>query len=188
MFCARCGQQIPDASEICPLCGREANVQLPPQHHHAAQGAITAVLAPEVVDVPPTKPIRKDLQGVGGWLAVFCVAITIISPLGVLNVLASAGEQINPATLAVLAVAVFGIVVGITVWSKSAMAIPMLRIYFLVLGGLALFNLAFLLAASLAADNELTIVAHVRTLIFVAVWAAYFHKSERVRATLGRNL
>ena len=124
----------------------------------------------------------------GGWLLIFCIGTTILSPATVFNALTSDGMQFDPAILVPAATTIFGIVVGITVWTTSAMAIPMLRIYFLVLGGLALFNLSFLLTRSLEADNEFTIVAYVRTLIFVALWAAYFHKSERVRATLGRNL
>jgi hypothetical protein len=184
MFCARCGQQIPDASETCPLCGREATIEVP-LHHDAAQAAVAVASAP---DGSTAQPIRKDLQGVGGWLLVFCIATTILSPVAVLNALALAGVEFNPAILVPAAMAVFGMVVGITVWTRSAMAIPMLRIYFLVVGGFTLFNLSFLLTRSLEADNEFTIVAYVRTLIFVAVWAAYFHKSERVRATFGRNL
>jgi hypothetical protein len=187
MFCARCGQQIPEASVTCPLCGREATIQLPPQRHDTAQGAV-AVLAPDEVAAPATKPIRRDLQGMGGWLLVFCIATTILNPVAILNALASAGAGFNPAILVPAAMAIFGIVVGITVWTRSAMAIPMLRAYFLVLGGVALFNLSFLLTRSLEGDNEFMMVANVRLLIFVTVWAAYFHKSERVRATFGRNL
>jgi hypothetical protein len=188
MFCARCGQQIPDATETCPLCGQEANIQLPPQQHNVIQGPVAAVLAPADTPTPASKPIRKDLQGVGGWLLIFCIGTTILGPATVFNALTLGGTQFDPAMLVPAATAILGIVVGTTVWTRSAMAIPMLRIYFLVLGGLTLFNLSFLLTRSLDADNEFTIVAYVRTLIFVAVWAAYFHKSERVRATLGRNL
>lgn len=186
MFCARCGQQIPEASVVCPLCGREATIHVPQQQNYA-QGDV-AVVSPPQIAAGPSKPIRKDLEGVGGWLLIFCIATTILSPLTVLNALASAGVQFDPATLVPAAMTILGIVVGITVWTRSSMAIAMLRIYFLVLGGLTLFNLSYLLTRSLEADNEFTIVAYVRTLIFVAVWAAYFHKSERVRATLGRNL
>lgn len=184
MFCARCGQQIPEASVTCPLCGREATIDVPP-NRDAAQGAVVVPSAPGHAVAPP---IRKDLQSVGGWLLLFCIGTTIVSPVTVLNALVSAGVEFNPAFLVPAAMAIFGIVVGITVWTRSTMAIPMLRIYFLVLGGLTLLNLSFLVARSHQADIEVAMMAYVRTLIFVAIWAAYFHKSERVRATFGRNL
>jgi hypothetical protein len=189
MFCARCGQQIPDASETCPLCGREATIEVPPQPY-AAEGIVAVVAAPNSRAVPAAKPLRKDLQGVGGWLLFFCIATTIVSPVAALNaVLASeAAAQLNRGTLVTAAFAIFGLVVGFSVWTKSSLAISMLRVYFLVLGGLALLNVSFLLAVRLHAADEFTVLAHVRTLIFVAIWAAYFHTSERVRGTLGRNL
>jgi hypothetical protein len=187
MFCARCGQQIPEASIVCPLCGREATIHVPQQNY--AQVDVAVVSAPQIA-AGSSKPIRKDLQGVGGWLLFFCIATTILTPLRVFNTFftSPAAPQFDAGTMVIAAIAVFGVIVGVTIWTRSALAIPLLRVFFLVMGGWALFNLSVLLAVGSRAVDELTVLAHVRTLIFVAVWAAYFHNSERVRATLGRNL
>jgi Protein of unknown function (DUF2569) len=174
---------------MCPLCGREANIQLPPPPDISQGGAAVAPAAMSAT-TPSARPIRKDLQGVGGWLLFFCVSITILTPAREFNVLRLQLEaaEFHPATLAIVAITVLGIVTGITLWTKSARAIAMVQVYFLVLGGLALFNLGVLLTAGGTDDDELLIVSHVRTLIYVAIWAAYFRRSERVRATFGRNL
>src|SRR5215471_5936163 len=89
MFCARCGEQIPDTSEICPLCGREATVQLQPQEPLVLQAAVGA--APAMATPPgglpdvQVRPINPKLRGIGGWLLFFCVSITILSPMAVMN-------------------------------------------------------------------------------------------------------
>ena len=78
--------------------------------------------------------------------------------------------------------------VGLFVWMEDPRAIPILRTYFLVLGGFALFNLAFLAGAGFERATISEILAYLRMLIFAGLWTLYFLKSARVRATFGRNL
>src|SRR5262245_20396175 len=79
MFCARCGKQIADESEICPLCGRPANLELQPAT--AAQAAAAPAVAPEEAPAPSFAGINRDLHGVGGWLLFFCVSLVLFSPI-----------------------------------------------------------------------------------------------------------
>src|SRR5262245_33547566 len=80
MFCARCGQQIPDASQLCPLCGREPHITL--------QAAPAPPAAPALgagdTSVASTISVPKDKPSVGGWLLLFCVSQVLLRPLLVL--------------------------------------------------------------------------------------------------------
>src|SRR5215475_3862915 len=96
MFCARCGQQIPDASEICPLCGREASLKIdsPPATSSTLTGAAAAPGQIQCPGEPKTigPPIRQpDLKGVGGWLLFFCISITFLTPLIMLTSAVNSG-------------------------------------------------------------------------------------------------
>src|SRR5262249_25316927 len=85
MFCARCGQQIPDSSEICPLCGREAALKIDPPPVAPTSPPTAAVSPAQIqwqddlaaIGLPARKPA---LRGVGGWLLVFCVLLTLVNP------------------------------------------------------------------------------------------------------------
>ncbi len=133
------------------------------------------------------RPINPNLKGIGGWLGFFCVSTTILSPL-VVFISLSAGTQFSSIVLALLSITVFGVIAGATVWMKSPWAIPLLRVYFLMLGGFALLRAVLQLATGLEDGDVSILFIHLRTVGVVLLWAAYFHKSERVRATLGRNL
>ena len=189
MFCARCGEQIADGSETCPLCGREATIKLE-GHPSRNDSSATAALAP-ISEPAQDRPINSKLKGIGGWLLFFCISATILSPLAVIGaVLRSVASEstFNLDTAVVVLISLLGLGAGLSAWTMSQHAIAIVRAYFLALGGFALFTASFLVARGIE-DGDITIlVANVRSLIFVGLWAAYFHKSERVRATFGRNL
>src|SRR5262245_16085730 len=118
MFCARCGQQIPDASELCPLCGREATVKLASPASPAPGPAVAAAPAqiqwpaePESISAPARRP---DLRGVGGWLLLFCISLTILAPL--LMFIRVWGRGFELESMLDLALAAFGVLVGSMVW------------------------------------------------------------------------
>ncbi|HKF23401.1 MAG TPA: DUF2569 family protein [Candidatus Angelobacter sp.] len=184
MFCARCGEQIPDTSDICPVCGREANVKL-------AVAPASAAPAPALdpSSAAPIIPIRKDLQGVGGWLLFFCIALVILGPVWLLSeVNSAAGSDLLGMVLEIAQIA-FGVVVGIFVWNVRQVAFTLLWIYF---GVTTVYSLLAIIG-SIELTNEgqgepMTFVYSIRSLIYVVVWFLYFRKSQRVRATFGRNL
>ncbi|HWG39836.1 MAG TPA: DUF2569 family protein [Candidatus Acidoferrales bacterium] len=190
MFCARCGQQIPDASEICPLCGREATLKLDPPPAMptatpaaaAAPGQIQWPAEPAVIGPPMRRP---DLKGVGGWLMFFCISLTLLSPL--FMAARVWGDGMGLVSMIDIAVTAFGMVVGIMLWNVHPRAFLLLWIYF----GLLAFFLVLGIAGSFVGSEEQNpnqFVLLFRGLIYVIVWFSYFKKSDRVQATFGRNL
>jgi len=175
MFCAKCGQEISESTELCPQCGQAAKVQL--------------ALQPDTV-----KPKLKD---VGGWLLFFCVSLTILSPVSALLSLPrlALAQDISPLIIVPLILIGFSAFVGINVWMVAKRAMMWLKAYFITLGGTALFAIAYFATLFLSADEEAsgvellrTIFPYLRVLTWVVIWAIYFHKSKRVKATFGQNL
>jgi Protein of unknown function (DUF2569) len=188
MFCARCGQQIPDASEICPLCGREATVKIDPP---AAISGTAAAAAPGQIkwpDEPQTisAPVRQPgLKGVGGWLLFFCISLTFLAPLLMFARVWGSGFELEG--MVDLALTAFGVLVGIMVWNVNPRAFLLLWIYF----GLTALLLVLGIAGSFVSTEEQDpreMVQLVRALISTVIWFLYFKKSDRVQATFGRNL
>jgi hypothetical protein len=188
MFCARCGQQIPDASEVCSLCGREATIKLAPQ---PGMGPERAGAAFEQAQSPlPISSRDRNAQKVGGWLLFFCIVVIIVGPLSALvEVMSFSGNIDADISLAValdLVRAVLGLVTGIFLWNVRPVAFTLLWIYFGLVALLAVLGIIGFALAELQRPNDLTMP--VRSLIYVAIWASYFHTSKRVKATFGRNL
>ena len=116
----------------------------------------------------------------------FCVIVTIISPLRMMTSLFSAPFEIWE--LADVGLTVLSVSAGVLIWTVHRAAIPVLRVYFIALAAFAVLGIV---GAAVGGDNEASpavFLELVRTLIFVSIWSAYFWRSERVRATLGRNL
>jgi hypothetical protein len=184
MFCARCGEQIPEASEICPLCGQKATVELP-----AASAQTSAAPAPALDHTSSAFPlIRRDLQGVGGWLLFFCVITTILTPLGNLSSLIRLAEAESLWALYYCILVGFSFLVGMSVWRVSPFAMALVKVYFITLAVWELLRIPYVFVTSADPSLDLQMTMRIRTLVWVIVWAAYFHKSQRVRATFGRNL
>jgi hypothetical protein len=189
MFCARCGQQIPDASEICPLCGRETTLKVDPPP--AMPGPAAAAVAPGQLRWPDdpaaiTPPARRpDLKGVGGWLLFFCIALTFLAPLVMVVSVWGSGFELEG--MIDLALAGFGVVVGIMVWKVHPRAFLLLWIYFGSTALLLVLGIAGSFISSEEQDPKETIQLF-RALISTIIWFLYFKKSDRVQATFGRNL
>lgn len=129
MFCARCGQQIPDASEICPLCGREATIPIEPQPG-VGRTDPGADLAQSQPAMPQISPRTLGLQGVGGWLFFFCITLIVLSPLATFVEVMALPNIDAPGMILELIRAAFGIVVGIFLWNLRPVAFTLLWIYF----------------------------------------------------------
>ncbi|HET9365428.1 MAG TPA: DUF2569 family protein [Candidatus Angelobacter sp.] len=195
MFCARCGQQIPDASEICPLCGREATLKLdpPPAMPAPAMSAATpaATVAPGQIQWPAEPAVigppmrRPDLKGVGGWLLFFCISLTLFAPVLMLVRVWSGGFELEG--MIDLALTAFGVLVGIMVWNVHPRAFVLLWVYFGLMALLLVLGIAGSFVAS-EEQNPNEIMQLFRALISIIIWFLYFKKSDRVQATFGRNL
>ena len=188
MFCARCGQQIPDVSEVCPLCGREATAKI---ESPAATSVTAAAAAPGQIkwpDEPQTisPPARRPgLKGVGGWLLFFCILLTLVNPAAVFVMAWSGGFSED--NLVYFAWAVFGVVVGAMLWNVNQRVFVLLWIYFAItvlIQALAIVGMAASEDKVEASEMTLTL----RGLVYTVIWFLYFKKSDRVQATFGRNL
>jgi hypothetical protein len=190
MFCARCGQQIPEASEICQLCGQEASIKLDPVPQPAPS-------KPSVPYAFVTIPSNLGPRGIGGWLLLYCLYITVLGPLIVLGLIARWMSLRNlgtpDASYLLEAVRVlYGGVVGVFLLMSKPVSLYLLKIYFGMIGAILL--LAILRLASVALQTHKTIfmmpqfTSSLMSAAYAILWFAYFRKSERVRNTYGANL
>lgn len=187
MFCARCGQQIPDLTAICPLCGREANLHLEPRPDTGAsitqnlQVPVSWAEEPEAA-LPPVR--RPELKGVDGWLLFFCVSLVVFAPIRILaNGLSESFYHGNTTDLVLVG---YGMLVGGFVWTAHRSAFVFLWIYFGVTLVLSLLAIAgYAVSPQPRPEAVLQIV---RGLIVTLIWFWYFKRSDRVQATFGRNL
>lgn len=138
-----------------------------------------------------TQQDTDPLRGVGGFLLFFCVAITILRPLGY------AAEILqNPHDTFVvvfdLGLAAFSIYTGLTTWRARPNALKLIKVYFIVT--LAVACLMILrLSTSIKeivqqSPSENPVATGLQTLMAVAIWWSYFAQSKRVKATFGSNL
>ena len=183
MFCARCGEQIPDTSEICPLCGREPSIHIDPP------APIPAVSHPQSAAL--TLPAITGPSGVGGWLLFFCIGLTIIAPMPML-MRASTGWRFIPMYLFDDLRLLYGIVVGAALWVARPISLMLLRIYFIIAAATAVLGVLNLVAAALRLHESLFLVPGFTGAIeyvgIILLWFAYFRKSVRVRNTYGSNI
>jgi hypothetical protein len=179
MFCPHCGTQIRDAARFCRSCG--GNLSL-------TAGVGTYAVAG---DLPAMTAQDAEIRGVWGWLLFFCIIMTVLGPIGFVSNISS--ELFFLSVLLGLKT-IFGVVVGINLWSVSKSALGLLRVYFAVavVFGLMLLAANFLDAFARPEQSLLEAIGkplfRVLNLAILAAWYSYFHSSRRVKATYGSNL
>jgi len=147
-----------------------------------------------------------ELQGVGGWLTFFCVALTILGPLISLSQMATNWEVAQPAfdllpilesavwieNVGVSAIVIYGFVVGVYIWQGHENGKAMAKRYliirllaFVLLEVLVMGMLSGLPGEVYSVLAEELIAALFREGIFFGVWFTYFKLSKRVANTYG---
>jgi len=190
MFCARCGQQVPNATEICPLCGREASLRLVPQ------------LAPDIPWVSkaslPISTLSPGPSGVRGWLLFYCLGLTLLGPAYILILLYFVSRFSTVSYRLVTTHyfmdflrVLFGLVVGIFLWMRRPGSLVLLKGYFIYIAAVtALFTLeavsAMMRSRSSIASSRFTSILFSTGITLL--WFLYFRRSVRVRNTYGANL
>ena len=196
MFCARCGEQIPEATEICQLCGQETTLKLEPV---AATTPAKSVPYDFV-----TIPRDPDPKGVGGWLLLYCLSLTFLGPiLVVAPFFLFSFSRLHPGLvfrslirdsyyMIEVTRILYGVVVGIALWMGRAVALQLLKIYFVflavdtLLGFLRLTSIMLKIHAT--PFRSLQFYPLLLSTTFSILWFLYFRKSERVRNTYGANI
>jgi len=188
VFCARCGQQVPEASQYCPSCGQPVNWSWQATPPSPAPGA-----APGVGYPPPAPPTAYAAQGVGGALLFFCICITILWPLWVLSQYARFNFRMSPLAVVGLLRLVFGVLVGIMLWTRQSAAMVLLRIHLGITALFTAYNLINLLMYMMRYQFSpfaawRVFYSFAVSLIFLGGVVIYFSVSERVRATYASKL
>lgn len=189
-YCGSCGTKTVEGDKFCSACG---------QAFHLGMGPEPVVLpSPPILIGAPTELLMTEnhsietfsetvrLNGIRGWLLLFCIGMTALGPLSTLSQTANSSNTSESIFLS--AFAVYQLYVGISVWRVSARAILDLRVFFIVL---LCVGVTSLVIAALGARSGLepgpAVANGIRALGFSIIWGLYFEHSKRVRATFGRN-
>ncbi len=191
MYCVNCGAAITPGTHFCVSCGKPvpgAPAQSAPQSVGGGAAAGPAYsLGPTATAMPaaPLSPELEKLRGVGGWLLVFCIVVTIIHPL--IN-LAEAVATPQPGVIFLdLLLSAAAVTTGVSVWSKQSWAFTMVKAYFITMIVVAVL---IFIGAATETNSQVQIdsfVTGIRVLVWVGIWWSYFRRSKRVLATFGRN-
>ena len=189
MFCARCGEQIPAASETCPLCGQETTLKLDPVPALAEspQYAFSGVAK---VSIGPS--------GIRGWLLFYCISLSILVPLLISIQIFSWAyflhgniRLLNKTFILETVRGLYSAIVGVFLWMERPVALFLLKIHFIIVGIYALVTILGLVQLALNA-HRIPLVrglgSETISIGFSILWFVYFHKSQRVRNTYGANL
>ena len=145
---------------------------------------------------------RRPDRGVGGWLLLLCLSLTVFSPLLTLGSLAVGFAEsskyfaqfhgllvINVVdTLLSVSLMAFSIYAGVRLWGIRPGAVRMAKIFLLCfLAYLAVAAvLPFMAGLPSAANAAMIGVVAINTfrgVIYFAIWYSYLNTSKRVRAT-----
>jgi hypothetical protein len=152
--------------------------------------------------VPPMNNIVSRSTKVGGWLLLFCVGLTIISPLLTVAQIVTGYQQssryftqfpgllrlIIADTLLSIALMIFSISTGIHLWKIKPGAVALARKYLIALViyhvATAIIPYVVGLPSKIAGAISGEIMGGtVKGFIYAAVWYSYLGKSKRVQET-----
>ncbi len=137
----------------------------------------------------------EKVKGIGGWLLLFVIILTIIQPLYLLfDVIAnpsfysySSGVYDLTSLLWVFGIAIWSVVVGIAIWNKKEKAIIWAKeflIVSLVIGVVFTFLYSGLYTLE---EQDILFVELFRSLVFFGIWFSYLSVSKRVKNTFKKT-
>ncbi|MBZ5668701.1 MAG: DUF2569 domain-containing protein [Acidobacteriia bacterium] len=149
---------------------------------------------------------KTELQGVGGWLLLFCVLVTIIGPaVAVFSYSAEFARILESwdgfgtvatfhlvVDVAGLGLTAFAVYAGMALWTIRPNAVRTAKSFLIV--GFAFRAITELACLSLGTSDlfwvpaptvESTVGDEVRNAISFVIWFTYFKESKRVKATYG---
>lgn len=179
MVCGYCGAEVPGSgSTFCSRCGRSLE--------------IPKIATVPVAIQPLSSPISTELRGVGGWLLLLCIGLTVGIPLlTAFNWSRIIGKGIEPFPWSSLVISIvmatFSFIAGFMLWRIHPKAVPVAKAYFIAEMALPIVFGARLLIEMASSRIEMspwTIFAvFFRPILMAVVGYLYLAKSKRVRAT-----
>jgi hypothetical protein len=155
--------------------------------------------------VPPEPGLRdykNPNKGVGGWLLLFCLGLTLIGPIISLNAIVVGYNGTSKYftqfpgllllwaidTLLSLGLIAFGIYAGIRLWSIRPGAVTMAKRYLMcTLGYYTVAAVLPFFVGLPSVANEAMILPVIKNtlkgILTFAIWYSYLNKSKRVNAT-----
>jgi len=136
-------------------------------------------------------------ERVGGWLLLFCVGLTIISPLMVLSSITSLTTTWNPNAalslkiyvfsemVANIYIAIFSCYAGVMLWSKKPGSVLLTKQYLILLTVFMLIDICmptvlqidYNLSSAIPQENWKSLFS---VAVYVSIWYSYLNKSKRV--------
>jgi hypothetical protein len=145
-----------------------------------------------------------DLKGVGGWLLLLCLSLAVFDPSAVivsLFVVTDAAKPYFPghpeffrlmlvSGVLRLAIAVFSLYAGVSLWRCLPNALTIARRYLLTVFAYSIVApfLPIILRAGQYSSLEMlatTGLSSLLTIAYAAMWYIYLKRSRRVKATYG---
>lgn len=190
MNCVACGQGLPEGTAFCARCGARATavsagLASALEDHSDVRPAQRVALerddsAPTSLRGPSDGERLSALNGVGGWLALFCFGVMLTFVLTFVSFVA----RPDPLTAVALGVGVLALVTGIALVRRSTRALWMVKT---LLWLEFWIGVAVVLAGALIGGSRL-VADGMEGLVGSSIWLAYFARSRRVRVTFGCNL
>lgn len=185
MLCPACGTENTFPGAVCRRCGAELPVPV------RDAGGLSLDRAASALGIRVGAGQGAELQGIWGWLLLYCAGLVAINPFLVFT---SAMHGSLLVALLERLLVVYGVVVGIMLWSRGPKALGLLQIYlfssfFIKAMGIVIVVLD--LAVGRAADRgdlAAELAGRLLGLAILIVWVWYFQVSRRVKATYGSNL
>jgi len=126
-------------------------------------------------DIPIPQP-SSEPKGVGGWLLVLCIWLTIISPLFSFAKL----HELNQTEMNLgLGLIVFSVISGVFLWCGKPVGVVLVRIQLSII---LILNLIGVMLLANQQQSERVVVVLFQSAVPVA-WLAYLSVSKRVKAT-----
>ncbi len=174
-------------------------------HHDSSQMNRPPEVDSLTNDTTENSSIEEDNnpRGVGGWLLLFCVSLTILTPIATLWSISIYGDlfDIDPLLdivmsidiLSTLILNIWGFFTGIIVWRGKQTGRSTARTF--LKGNLILWVSSDLLTLIITSGSSNifheyqfeTIKSIFHAIIYFTIWWLYFKKSKRVRNTYGKE-
>jgi hypothetical protein len=137
-------------------------------------------MQPDVLKLTDPEAGTARLSEVGGWLLLFCIDFTILTPARALFEIVF--EPWAYSSALILCLGVLSLVTGINVWTRTSRALWLTKLMLAVLFCVGLLALGLEIASATFDYGDIDVMAQ------AVIWFLYFKKSKRVRATFGRSL